>query len=125
MGEQWEDPVPMRTFETGATRNVEVDPDYHGFFSPLAMHAYGEYMHAHRLQADGSLRDSDNWQKGMPVDVCVRSLRRHTHDVELIADGYPELARSDPRDEHTWRAHLSAIIFNAQVLLHQSMKETR
>lgn len=115
----------MREFEGGATRNVEVDPDYHGFFSPLAMHAYGEYMHAHRLQADGTMRDSDNWQRGMPTDVCVRSLVRHTHDVELMADGYHDLAREDPRDPNPWRAHLSAIIFNAQVLLHQSMEEDR
>ena len=114
---------PMRVFEGGATRNVETDPDYHGFFSPLAMHAYGEYMHTHRLQADGSLRDSDNWQRGMPTDVCVRSLVRHVHDVELIHKGYPDLARRDPRDPDPWIAHLSAVMFNTVVLLHQAIKD--
>ena len=113
----------MREFETGATRNAEVDPDYHGFFSPLAMHAYGQYMHAHRVQADGTLRDSDNWQLGMPRDTYVRSLVRHTHDVELIHDGWDGLARRDDRDPDPLKAHLSAIIFNAQGLLHELMKE--
>ena len=113
----------MREFETGATRNAEVDPDYHGFFSPLAMHAYGQYMHAHRVQADGSLRDSDNWQLGMPKDTYVRSLVRHTHDVELIHDGHEGLARRDARDPNPLKAHLSAIIFNAQGMLHELMKE--
>jgi len=113
----------MRIFDTGATRNVETDPDYHGFFSPLSMHAYGEYMHAHRLQADGTMRDSNNWQLGMPQDSFVRSLVRHAHDVELIHDGYKELARSDVRDPSTLKAHLSAIIFNAQGMLHFLVKE--
>jgi hypothetical protein len=117
------DNTTMRTFGTGATRNVEVDPDYHGFFSPLSMHAYGEYMHAHRLQSDGTIRDSDNWQLGMPNDAYVRSLVRHIHDVELIHDGFKELARSDARDPSTFKAHLSAIIFNAQGILHNLVKE--
>ena len=112
----------MRVFETGATRNAETYPDYHGFFSPLSMHAYGEYMHTHRLQADGSLRDSDNWQRGMPVDSYVRSLVRHTHDVQLIHDGYEQLARGDVRDPDKLKAHLAAIIFNAQGMLHELVK---
>lgn len=115
-------PAAMRTFDTGATRNAEVDPDYHGFLSPLAVHAYGEYMHAHRLQADGSLRDSNNWQRGMPIDSYVRSLVRHTHDVQLIHDGYGELARADNRDTDKLKAHLAAVIFNAQGMLHELVK---
>jgi len=117
----------MRTFEGGATRNVETDPDYHGFFSPLAMHAYGEYMHAHRLQADGTLRASDNWQQGGSdfIKTFVPSMRRHVHDIELIEDGYPELARFDPRDEDSLKAHLAAVIFNAQAKLHFLVKTQR
>jgi len=111
----------MRVFESGATRNMEVDPDYHGFLSPLALHAYGEYMHAHRLQADGTVRASDNWQLGMPDDSYVRSLVRHVHDVELIQDGYEELARHDERDDNVLLAHLSAALFNIQGMLHNVM----
>ena len=108
----------MRVFESGATRNVEVDPDYHGFLSPLALHAYGEYMHRHRQQADGTMRDSDNWQKGIPNDAFVRSLVRHVHDIQLVFDGYGELARQDDRDDNVLLAHLSAALFNVQGLLH-------
>jgi len=113
----------IRQFDTGATRNLEVDPDYHGFFSPLAMHAYGEYMHAHRLQSDGTMRESDNWQKGMPIDTYVRSLVRHVHDVQLEYDGWDGLVREDAHEPSALRAHLSAIIFNAQAWLHEIMKE--
>ncbi len=68
----------MRTFETGATRDTEEGKlDYEGFLSPLALEAYARYMHGHRTQADGSLRDSDNWQKGMPLSVYMKSLWRH------------------------------------------------
>lgn len=108
----------MRVFESGATRNVETDPDYHGFLSPLALHSYGEYMHRHRLQADGTMRRSDNWQLGIPNDAFVRSLVRHVHDIELIHDGYGELARQDDRDDNVLLAHLSAALFNIQGMLH-------
>ncbi|MCI0440742.1 MAG: hypothetical protein L0177_16675 [Chloroflexi bacterium] len=111
----------MRTFPSGATRNTEVDADYHGFLSPLALHAYGEYMHRHRLQADGTMRDSDNWQKGIPNDAFVRSLVRHVHDVQLIHDGYEERARHDGRDDNALLSHLSAALFNVQGLLHNYM----
>jgi len=111
----------MRVFESGATRNVEVDPDYHGFLSPLALDAYGEYMHRHRLQADGTLRDSDNWQKGIPNDAFVRSLVRHVHDIQLVFDGYGEFARQDDRDDNVLLAHLSAALFNVQGMLHNVM----
>lgn len=112
----------MRVFATGATRNIESDPDYHGFISPLALHAYGDYMHRHRLQADGSLRDSDNWQKGIPNDAFVRSMVRHVHDIQLIHDGYGELARTDDRDENVLLSHLAAALFNVQGMLHNVLK---
>ena len=38
LGTSREDPLRMRTFDTGSYWNIESDPDYHGFFSPLAMH---------------------------------------------------------------------------------------
>lgn len=54
----------MRSFESGATRDSdESKHDYDGFLSYPALVAYGAYMHMHRLQEDGKLRDSDNWQR--------------------------------------------------------------
>ncbi len=71
----------MRKFESGATRDdCEDKIDFEGHLSPLVLQAYGEYMHLHRKQADGELRDSDNWQKGMDLDVYMKSGWRHFFD---------------------------------------------
>jgi hypothetical protein len=68
----------MRQFDTGATRNLEADkPDYEGFLSPDVLIRFGQYMHEHRKQADGQMRESDNWQKGIPKDVYMKSMFRH------------------------------------------------
>ena len=72
----------MRTFETGATRNSDVDKlDYEGFLSPKVLTEYAKYLHQHRLQADGKLRASDNWQQGIPKDVYFKSFLRHTFEA--------------------------------------------
>ena len=71
----------MRYFETGATRNTDATShDFEGFISPLVISRFGEYMHSHRQQADGKLRDSDNWQKGIPQDSYMKSGWRHFLD---------------------------------------------
>lgn len=106
----------IRTFNTGATRNTEVGKlDYEGFLSPLVLERYAEYMHKHRLQADGNLRDSDNWQKGIPKDAYMKSGWRHFMDW--------------------WRAHrglscregveeaLCALLFNVMGYLYETLKE--
>ena len=70
--------VAVRRFDTGATRDSEIGkPDYEGFLSPLVIEAYGRYMNHHRRMADGSLRDSDNWQKGIPPEAYMKSGWRH------------------------------------------------
>jgi len=104
----------MREYDTGATRNNNEDkPNYEGFLSPLVIKEFGRYMHRHRHQADGKLRDGDNWQKGMPTDDYMDSLLRHVLDVWLHHRGYPEQAEEDLREA------LCAIIFNTQgYLLH-------
>jgi len=72
----------IREFDTGATRDGEVGKiDYEGHLSPLVLKAYGEYMNRCRTMKDGSLRDSDNWQKGMPLSVYMKSLFRHFLDL--------------------------------------------
>ena len=68
----------MRKFDTGATRDTdEGKPDYEGFLSPLVLERYAQYMGKNRLQADGMLRASDNWQKGIPPIVYMKSAWRH------------------------------------------------
>lgn len=78
----------MRTFDKGATRNnADHKFDYEGFLSPEVVIEYGRYMHSHRKQADGTLRNSDNWQKGIPKDVYMKSLLRHVIGLWTIHRG--------------------------------------
>ncbi len=78
----------VRKFETGATRDTENGkPDYEGFLSPDVLELYGAYMHKHRKQLDGQLRDSDNWQKGIPVAAYMKSMWRHFFAVWRLHRG--------------------------------------
>ncbi len=97
----------MREFESGATRDTEEEKlDYEGFLSPLALEAYARYMHEHRTQADGALRDSDNWQKGMPLSVYMKSLWRHMVALWTIH-------RAGKENLGAFDEALGGIIFNA------------
>ena len=80
----------MRKFETGATRNVDTDKyDYEGFFSPLVLERRAAYMHKNRVQADGKLRDADNWQRGIPLSVYMTSAYRHFFSWWKAHRGFP------------------------------------
>lgn len=101
----------MRVFETGATRDQDENKyDYEGFLSPLVLRRFAEYMHKHRVQADGTLRASDNWQKGMPLDCYMKSGYRHFMDWWLGHRGYDA---GEDLDEA-----LCALLFNVQGYLH-------
>lgn len=81
--------IAIRQFESGATRNLDQSkPDMEGFTNPEVLYKFGEYMHAHRFQKDGSVRASDNWQKGIPLDVYIKSLDRHVLDLKRVHRGY-------------------------------------
>lgn len=68
----------IRQFDSGATRDTDAGKlDYEGFLSPLVLKRYAEYLHKHRIQSDGKLRDSDNWQKGIPIKEYMKSKARH------------------------------------------------
>jgi hypothetical protein len=108
----------MREYVSGATRDsIENKPNYEGFLSPLVLEEFGRYMHQHRIQADGEVRDGDNWQKGIPTDDYMDSLIRHTMDVWLHHRGYPEKAREDLKEA------LCAVMFNVQGLLYNLLLE--
>ena len=92
----------MRTFETGATRDTDgLKNDYEGFNNPLVEKEYGDYMNKHRVQADGNLRDSDNWQKGMGKSTMMKSLHRHQMDLWALHRGYYVYKRRTPEGEET------------------------
>jgi len=71
----------VRVFETGATRDTDEGKlDFDGFLSPYFLRAFAEYMHRHRVQSDGQLRASDNWQRGIPREQYRKSAWRHFFD---------------------------------------------
>jgi hypothetical protein len=106
----------FRTFATGATRNLDDSKyDFEGFLSPAVIERFGKYMHKHRVQADGSLRDSDNWQKGIPLNAYMKSGFRHFHDWWKQHRGYP--------GTDTLEDSLCALIFNANGYLHEILKQ--
>ena len=105
----------MRTFETGATRDTEQGKvDYEGFLSPLVIERYGEYMHKHRKQQDGQVRDSDNWQKGIPKQVYMKSGWRH-----FMSWWKAHRSGKDTQE------HLCALLFNVCGYLHEVLKEEK
>jgi hypothetical protein len=112
----------IRTFETGATRDSDSGKfDYEGFLSPLAMQRFAAYMHEHRVQADGALRDSDNWQRGMPVDAYMKSAWRHFMDLWMLHRGHLVFDSRDCRPVKIDEA-LCALLFNVQGYLHTYLK---
>lgn len=106
----------MRRYETGATRDTDTGKyDYEAFYSPLVVEGYAEYMHRNRFQKDGTVRDGDNWQKGIPLSTYMKSTWRHFFAM--------------------WKAHRSgqpftqqqiddtfAILFNVMGYLHEILK---
>lgn len=106
----------IRQFETGATRDAdEGKHDYEGFLCPLVLERFGEYMTKHRKQSDGGIRDSDNWQKGIPKDAYVKSAFRHYHDWWKQHRGY--------EGQDDLQESICALMFNAMGYLHELLKK--
>ena len=111
----------MRQFETGATRDSDTDKlKIEGFIDPLVDKRYAQYMHVHRKQKDGNLREPDNWQKGVARDVYADSLIRHVLDFRLHHDKYP-----DEAVDSDFESVLCAILFNVRGYLFELLKEKR
>lgn len=105
----------MRRFETGATRDSDEQKiDYEGFLSPLVLERFGQYMLRHQTQADGTLRTSDNWQRGIPKAAYMKSAWRH-----FVA--WWKQHRGVPHDGEDIEESLCALIFNAQGYLHEQL----
>jgi hypothetical protein len=104
----------MRQFDTGATRDSEDGKlDYEGFISPLVLKRYAEYMHKNRVQADGNLRSSDNWQKGIPRDAYMKSAWRH------FVDWWKYHRNQNAGDQKFGEEVICALLFNAMGYLHE------
>ena len=113
----------IRKFDSGATRSGDKNKyDPEGFISPLVIERFCEFMHMHRHQKDGQLRDSDNWQRGIPIVSYIKSLIRHVKDVWLIHRGFFPVDRDTGKTVVEEDA-LCAIIFNASGMLHEKLKQ--
>lgn len=111
----------MRHFKTGATRDKDTTkPDYEGFIDPLVIRAFGSYMHKHRKQADGSLRDSDNWQKGFGLNVIIKSMWRHFLDLWLYHRGKKITEDGKPHSIHDI---LGGLMFNVMAYWSEILKK--
>ncbi len=106
----------VRQFDTGATRDTDQGKlDFEGFLSPLVIERFAEYMHKNRFLKDGSMRDSDNWQKGIPFDAYMKSAWRHFFDVWKHHRGVP--AGED------LETALCGLLFNLNGYLHEHLKK--
>lgn len=115
----------MRKFNSGATRDSDINKnDYEGFLDPLVIERYGNYMTKHRKQADGQLRDSDNWKKGIPKDAYIKSAWRHFLDVWAIHRGYKRFDKQR-NEEITIDEALCALLFNIMGYLYEILKNKK
>lgn len=106
----------MRRFESGAVRDADDSKfDYEGFLSPLVIERFGQYMHKNRILPDGSRRDSDNWQAGIPKSAYMKSGFRHFFAWWKAHRGY--------KTEETIEDSLCALIFNASGYLYELLKD--
>jgi len=111
----------VRKVESGATRDTDTGKnDYEAFYSPLVIESYGNYMHKHRIQVDGTLRDGDNWQKGIPKTAYMKSLWRHFLDMWFIHRGYKRFDAAT-KEELTMETVLCSILFNVQGYLFETL----
>ena len=109
----------IRQFSTGATRDTDTGKlDFEGFLSPLVIERFGEYMHKKRRLPNGDMRESDNWQLGIPQTQYVKSAHRHFLDWWKAHRGYSTRSGDDIEDE------ICALIFNAQGYLHELLKSS-
>jgi len=87
-----------REFASGAVRDMASDKERPDLMSPFAIRRVGRW-----LGLGARKYGERNWEKGIPCSVCFASLMRHAFKYAM---GW--------RDED----HLSAIIFNAQAIIH-------
>jgi hypothetical protein len=79
-------------------------------------------MNKHRLQPDGSLRETDNWQKGIPLPAYMKGLWRHMLHLWQRHRGW---VVTDAKAATDIEEDLCAIIFNAQGMLHEVLRAKR
>jgi len=111
----------IRKFDTGATRDTANNKlDFEGFLSPTVLDLFVEYMNKNRVQSDGSIRDSDNWQKGIPMPVYVKSGWRHFFHWWKLHRGLE--CRDEKGNLVTMRDAIGGLLFNVMGYAHEWLK---
>ena len=92
-----------RVFDSGSKRDDDTD-------KPLVNHltAYTRLRFGYLLRMGANKYGKNNWQKGQPTETALESLHRHLAKYEL----------GDRNEDH-----LSAIIFNVQLIMQNEEKE--
>jgi hypothetical protein len=113
-----------RKFESGATRDTDSNKlDYEAFLSPLVLRRYAEYLHRNRKLKDGTLRDGDNWQLGIPITVYFKSLWRHFMEAWTIHRHRLTTETTTYAEQDELEDALCAILFNVSGYLHEQLKK--
>jgi len=117
------DAAGIQTFESGATRTSEDGRlSYVRGLSPVVLRRYLQYLAKHRKQADGSMREFDNWKQGIPMRRSFDGLGRHFFTLWLLMEGldiYDDSGQEDIQDV------LCAIMFNTMSMLYQELMQPR
>ena len=97
-----------RVFESGSQRNNDTN-------KPLPSHldAYVRLRYGYLLRQGANHYEKGNWRKGQPTETAIESLHRHLAKFEI------NLQNGVEQDED----HLSAIIFNVQLIMKNEEKE--
>jgi len=97
-----------RVFESGSQRDDDTN-------KPLPNHldAYVRMRYGYLLRHGANHYDKANWRKGQPTETALESLHRHLAKFEM------NLYNEVEQDED----HLSAIIFNVQLIMKNEEKE--
>jgi hypothetical protein len=97
-----------RQFDTGSQRDDDTN-------KPLPSHldAYVRMRYGYLLRQGANHYEKGNWRKGQPIEAALESLHRHLAKFEI------NLYNGVEQDED----HLSAIIFNVQLIMKNEEKE--
>lgn len=100
--------VSNRVFESGSQRDNDIN-------KPLPSHldAYVRLRYGYLLRQGANHYEKGNWRKGQPTETAIESLHRHLAKFEI------NLQNGVEQDED----HLSAIIFNVQLIMKNEEKE--
>lgn len=113
----------MRTWGNATRDTDKGKKDYAGFYDRAVIEAFADYMLKHQLQADGSMRESDNWKAYFGenhLDICFKSGFRHFMDWWAEHDGAES---RDGIDEAICGLMFNVMAYYSKVLKKRRMNE--